>query len=291
MLGLNFARGTDPKAGPIPSVPPEGIKGSLVIVGGGAWVDGIQDTFLELAGGKGARLVVIPTANGKADRPELLTSYTAWKAKGVASVVVLHTLRPEQANDLTFVKPLTQATGVWFAGGDQSRLMTSYRGTGVERELKKLLSRGGVIGGISAGAAVMSPVMITGGKALATVGEGFGLLPGCVVDQHFMNRQRLHRLLGVLDQYPGYVGLGIDEETAVVVHGRILTVLGNQKVHVCIPGSDGKAATSQVLKMGDRLDFISLCQTASQRARPVLRGEAARTPVPTVGPRPSSPTR
>src|SRR5206468_722813 len=104
----------------------------------------------------------------------------------------------------------TEATAVWMGGGDQSRLAAAYRGTAVERELKNVLRRGGVIGGSSAGAAVMSSIMITGGNPEAQVDTGFGLLPGFVIDQHFHNRNRLARLRGVLAKNPEYLGLGID---------------------------------------------------------------------------------
>ena len=196
--------------------------GALVIVGGGGLPDPIRERFLELAGGRKARLVVIPTANRKADLPGPLKTYLLWKAQKVASVTVLHTRDRRRANDPAFVKPLTEATGVWFTGGDQSRLADAYRGTRVERELHKVLSRGGVIGGTSAGAAVMSRVMIVGGNPEARVGTGFGLLPDVVVDQHFTNRKRLNRLLGVLGkkEHGDCLGLGIDEATGVVVRGR-----------------------------------------------------------------------
>ena len=97
--------------------------------------------------------MVIPTASNKADYPELLTSYSSWKAQKLASVTVLHTRSREQANNPAFVKPLTKASGVWISGGDQSRLMAAYHDTLVEKELQRLLARGGVIGGTSAGSA------------------------------------------------------------------------------------------------------------------------------------------
>ena len=101
-------------------------------------------------------------------------------------------------------------TGVWLSGGDQSKLVAAYQGTAVEKELQRLLARGGVIGGTSAGAAVMSQVMILGGRTPVAVGTGFGFLKGVVVDQHFLTRHRLDRLLGVLARYPQYPGLGME---------------------------------------------------------------------------------
>jgi cyanophycinase len=232
--------------------------GTLVIVGGGGMPNTIRDRFLELAGGKKARLVIIPTASYKADRPELLKSWGYWKAQEVASVTLLHTRDRKQANDPKFVKPLTEATGAWISGGDQSLLAAAYHGTAVERELQKLLARGGVIGGTSAGASIMSSVMITGGNPDAQTGTGFGLLPQVVIDQHFDNRHRLKRLMGVVSKYPQYLGIGIDEQTAVEIRGTAAWVLGNEKVSICIPASGPLASEVRVLKAGDRLDLLAV---------------------------------
>jgi cyanophycinase len=232
-----------------PAVPPGGqLPGSLVIVGGGALPNTIRDRFLQLAGGTKARLVVIPTASALFDATGVSPSFEFWKSQGPSSVVLLHAHSREEADRPSFVRPLTEATGVWLAGGDQSRLAAVYHGTAVERELLRLLARGGVIGGTSAGASIMGSLMITGGNPAARVGEGLGLLPGVVVDQHFSQRNRLSRLLGVLAANPRYVGLGIDEQTAVVVQGHTLSVLGDQAVRLCWPQS-GKEQV-RVLKAG-----------------------------------------
>jgi cyanophycinase len=228
-------------------------SGSLVIAGGGLLPGAVRDCFLELAGGSRARLVIVPTASPSLDGRPLQehSSCAAWQevAGQVESLVFLHTRQRDRANEASFVRPLTMATGVWIAGGDQALLIDAYRGTAVERELRHLLARGGVIGGTSAGAAVMSDPMIRGGNPVAELGKGFGFLPGALVDQHFSERQRLPRLQGAVGRYPGYLGLGIDEQTAVVVQGRIATVLGNRQVHVCSPGQD----SVKVYRSGDRI--------------------------------------
>ena len=258
--------------------------GWLVIVGGGGLPDGVRNRFLELAGGKNARLVIIPTAHTKADRLETMASYAYWKAQQVASVTFLHTRKPAEANDPQFVKTLTEATGVWFPGGDQSMLVTPYRGSLVERELHRLLARGGVIGGTSAGASAMSRLMIVGGNPQAQVGAGFGLLPEVVIDQHFHNRNRLPRLLGILTKHPQYVGLGIDEETAVVVHSGLATVLGNANVRLCLPGASKNPAQVRVLKAGEQIDLgallvaPALAAAPSPPAKPPTHSPQAATP-------------
>jgi cyanophycinase len=232
------------------------------MVGGGGIPDAIRDCFLNFAGGKKARLVVIPTANIKAEQPDELKSWAYWKSQDVASVELLHTRQRAVADQLTFVRHLSDATGVWLMGGDQSRLIAAYKDTAVESELRKLLERGGVIGGTSAGAAVMGPLMIRGGEMVAEVGQGLGFLPGVVIDQHFMKRKREHRLHGVVGRYPQYLGLGIDEQTALVVKGQTVTVLGNAEVRVCtaLPGS--RPATALVLRAGAEMGLAELWRAA-----------------------------
>src|SRR5262249_56303382 len=104
---------------------------------------------------------------------------------------------------------------------------------GVEREVEGGRAGGGAVGGTGAGAAIMSSLMIAGGTQEAEIGTGFGLLGGVVIDMHFANRDRLHRLLGVLARHPECTGVGIDEETALVVRGDTATVEGNGNVRAC----------------------------------------------------------
>ena len=231
-------------------------KGKLVIVGGGGMPDGIRDKFMALAGGKDARLVIIPTASSAADEKGEEAAYLApWRKYSPASVTMLHTRSRDQANDPDFVLPLARATAVWFGGGDQTALVAPYLGTAVERELKYLLGRGGVIGGTSAGAAVMSDVMIEGGNPIAQVGRGFGFIRNAVFDQHFLRRNRVNRLLGVLADRPGLIGLGIDEGTAFVLEGERWSVVGRSYVIACGMGKDGKPVRFETFGDGDHGTF------------------------------------
>jgi cyanophycinase len=232
-----------------------GASGALVIVGGGNLPASVGDKFVALAGGREARLVVIPTASYLADTSTPLETFAEWKPPAVACVVRLHTRDRAVADDPAFVRPLAEATGVWLSGGDQSLLTAAYHGTRVEAQLRQLLARGGVIGGTSAGAAVLSAIMIEGGSSVAEVGEGFGLLPDLVVDTHFAQRHRLTRLQGVVAKRPACVG--IDEETAVVVTSSGLTVLGNANVWVCKHGGNGSADV-QLLHAGNQADLMAL---------------------------------
>ncbi|MBY0513772.1 MAG: cyanophycinase, partial [Gemmataceae bacterium] len=219
-----------------------------------------------------AKIVVIPTASADADDPNKAESFTKeWAEAKPASVVVLHTRDRKTADGPSFAAPLTTATAVWFPGGDQTRIVQAYRGTLVETELKKLHARGGVIGGTSAGAAVMSDVMIEGGTDTARVGPGLGFLPGFIVDQHFVARKRQPRLEGAVAAHPGYVGLGIDENTAVVLTGRSGKVVGDSTVTVCLAKGAGRPALAEVLakpsaNWAGGLDLFQLRRAAANRA-------------------------
>jgi cyanophycinase len=205
---------------------------------------------MALAGGTAARLVVIPTASRSADRKEDEEWYLSpWRKYSPAKLTLLHTRLREKANDPAFVKPITEATAVWFGGGDQVELVAAYRGTVVEREFQALLKRGGVIGGTSAGAAVMSDVMIEGGNPKADVGRGFGFVTNAVVDQHFLRRSRVNRLIGVLSVRPHLIGLGIDEGTAFILQGDQWSVAGRSYVIACEVNQDDK--TCRIESFGD----------------------------------------
>jgi cyanophycinase len=230
--------------------------GALVLVGGGNLPNSVRQRFLELAGGRKARLIIIPSASalpGAAAR-----SFAFWNTSEVKSVRILDAVDRRQADDPRFYRQLRDATGVWISGGDQCRLADLYGGTGVERELAQVLRRGGVVGGTSAGASIASAVMMAGTEQ---AGKGFGLFAQAIIDQHFSNRGRLPRLLSLLRHHPDLFGIGIDEETAVVIRGGEVTVMGNGTVSVCQPASSG--ASVRVYRAGSRFQ------------QPLLRGVAA----------------
>jgi cyanophycinase len=268
------ARAAEPPA----REPPGELPGALVLVGGGTTPGPARQRFLELAGGAKARLVVIPTA-GAGDGAEIEQALDAWKKAPAASLALLHTRDRKQADDLAFVKPLADATGVWIEGGDQARLTAAYLGTAVERGLKQVLARGGVVGGTSAGAAVATEVMIEGGNPHPQVGRGFGLLPGFVVDQHLLRRNRVNRLLGVLDSHPGLVGLGIDEGTAVIIKGRTLSVVGDSYALTVLSPSPRRPLSVQALHAGESADLIALGRAAVARAEPPFPPDHPPSPV------------
>lgn len=261
---------------------PEPIKGTLVICGGGKLPDAIWARFHQLAGGPKARLVLIPTVNPAAEKIASEKILEPWKKFAVTSLVPFHTRSQQRADDADFVKPIADASGVWISGGDQALLAAAYCGTAVEAELKKLLARGGVIGGTSAGAAIMSRLMIARGNPTAQ-DHGLGLLPNVVIDQHFLKRDRLNRLVKVLAGHPGWAGLGIDEETAVVVQGRTMTVLGNSYAVTVLSASSKRQPGFQVLRSGEKADLLALGRAALARAQPPFPPEKPPTPVVSRG--------
>ncbi len=254
--------------------------GSVVLCGGGAFPPQIQERFLQLAGGKNASLVIVPTADEKADTADQEAALAAWKKRGFTAVTWLHSRDRTTADSPAFLKPLLEATAVWFEGGSQDRIAAAYVGTAFERELRAVLQRGGVVGGTSAGAAVMSRVMIERGNPVPDIGTGFDVVPGVIIDQHFSQRERQPRLMNALGRHPGLVGLGIDEGTALIVRGRQLDVLGEGRVSVCITEGNGRAATQTVLKPGMPADLVGLRRAAHFRTLPPFPPEEV--PVPEV---------
>lgn len=232
-LALLFAAvnvGGQPPPKPPVADPP---KGALVLVGGGKMPADVRAAFLDKAGGAAkAKVVVIPTASAAADDADEHPAYLKpWRDAKAGEVTLLHTRDPKTANSDDFVKPLRDATGIWFSGGDQSKLTKAYAGTKVLEAIKERYRDGAAVGGTSAGAAVVSGVMITGGTDEATTADGFGLLGGAVVDQHFSQRKREKRLAGVIAKHPKLLGIGLDEGTAVVIAGDAAEVLGEGEAH------------------------------------------------------------
>lgn len=247
--------------------------GGSLLIGGGKISEEIRDHFVALAGGRSARIVIIPTASGLAESAVIVEP---WKRYGLASVTRLHAKTREEAEKPGFSDALDDATGVWFSGGFQQRLASRYLDTEVERRLHDVLDRGGVIGGSSAGAAVMTRVMIAGGREEARLDRGFDLLPDAVVDQHFLKRNRLGRLLGVMKQHPKLLGIGVDEKTALVVdvRARRARVVGESYVVACVPETATDPSRVRFLKPGDEADLTALRTRPETAVAPAIDFDA-----------------
>ena len=238
-------------------LPPKAVaaSGKLVICGGGWLPESVYQEFIAHAGGRKARLVHIPTAWPVEDSAAYRRVYNGWLDYDVASFEFVHTNSRKYADTDRFIRPLENATGVWIGGGAQGRLADIYGGTKVEAALKRLLERGGVIGGTSAGASIMSKTMIrTGDHTEAEMGEGLGFLSRVVVDQHFSQRGRHTRLLGVMQDHPDLLAMGLDEGAAVLVHGNRLRVLSGEGVTIGATRAGGRMTLLYHLKSGEEAD-------------------------------------
>jgi cyanophycinase len=215
-----------------PALAQPAAKGHLVIAGGGGLPDRILEKTIQLAGGPAAPVVVLPQASEEADTGDVVSEM--WRKAGATTVT------PLALTDLAAARKAVDAASlIWFPGGDQVRLMKALEGTGLPEVIARRYRDGAVVGGKSAGAAVMSAIMLTGDADLQgmTVGAtktapGLGLWPGVIVDQHFLKRQRQNRLMSLVLEHPELVGVGIDEDTAVIVSGKRFVVLGENTVVV-----------------------------------------------------------
>ena len=213
-------------------------RGALVIVGGGRVGPEILTRFFDLAGGRDAPLVVIPTANGADTFPDDWSGLKMFKDFGVTNITLLHTTDRRIADSEEFVRPITTARAVWFPGGRQWRLVDAYLHTRTQREVERVLERGGVVGGSSAGASILASYMVRGARENNDImmapgyEEGFGLIKGVAIDQHMLTRNRQDDLEEVIAKHPEVLGIGLDESTAIVVRGQQFEVTGASKVAI-----------------------------------------------------------
>ena len=233
--------------------------GHLVIIGGHEDRNHgkeILSRFVELAGGASARIVVITAASKIAD--EMWEIYDkAFGDLGVTQRAHLPLESRADANDEEKVRMVAEADGIFMTGGDQKRLLAIIGGTALDAEMHTALKvRGACIGGTSAGASAMSGHMLAQGKTdllpekgAVSLGAGLGFLHRVVIDQHFSERQRLSRLLSVVAQNPYLQGIGIDENTALVVErGRGIEVVGEGSVTIV----DGRTMDTNIADIADR---------------------------------------
>lgn len=209
--------------------------GQLVIIGGAE--DRSNDCtilreFVRRAGGRQARIVVMTAAT---DLPgEVGRDYRdIFERLGAESAQIVDTPRREDADTAENLDAIRQATGVYFTGGSQARITGRLQDTELDRLLHERYQQGLVVGGTSAGAAMMPDMMIVEGESetnprveVVDMDRGMGFMPGVVIDQHFAQRGRLGRLLSALAQQPVVLGLGIDENTAMIVNGDFFEVVG-----------------------------------------------------------------
>jgi cyanophycinase len=258
--------------------------GPLVIVGGGTQPPALVEEFVRYAGGPGqGRVVVLAMASASGDRSGAAKA-AALRALGVRAENLW--FAREAADHDSIVARLDSATGIWFGGGDQARLMSVLRGTRAEHAIRRRHREGAVIGGTSAGAAVISDLMITGEERTTTARvdtaqdwttiarnsvvtePGLGLLPTAIIDQHFVRRKRGNRLLTLVLEHPALYGVGIDEGTALIVErdgqwrvagASVVMIYSARASTITSPPAPlgGNALSVHVLPQGSRFNPIT----------------------------------
>lgn len=195
--------------------------------------------FVRLAGGRDARVVVIPTASSMAE--EAFEVYqSVFGRQHVTDISLVNPQTRQEASDPGLIEAIDHATGVFVTGGNQLKLGQLIVGTPVHDAITRAYHRGAVISGTSAGASVLSQFMISMGEEgvvprqrVSQVSAGMGLLPGVILDQHFGQRTRYARLLSLIAASPSLLGVGIDEDTAAeITNERTMTVVGSGAVYV-----------------------------------------------------------
>lgn len=209
---------------------PENPKGHLFIIGGGERPDSLMTKYLALGGGIEAKILIVPFASGDiVDTGEYQEGQ--FKAMGCKEVSYINCAKEEIDVEENLAR-LDGVTAIFFSGGDQNKLTAYLAETKFLEKIRNIYKEGGVIGGTSAGAAVMSKIMLTGQEGINGDGsgdfkvikagnvqtaEGFGFITSAIVDQHFIYRKRENRLITLVIENPGLKGIGIDEATAIIV--------------------------------------------------------------------------
>lgn len=242
--------------------------GIQIITSGGKIADSL---FVSLIGGSDANVLFIPTAasslrsdvgtiwnpdeerNKEAFRQDLLKRFN------LNRITILHTRNRSEANTENFVAPLRNAKAIWISGGNPGRFMSVYRGTLFEKELKSFLQHGGIIGGESAGAIVQGSYTIRGNPdkpVLMVEGseKGIGLIQNVAVNPHLSAQKRENELVTIIDKYPALMGIGIDDNTGILIKGGIGEVFGSGRVAI-YDNKKYNAGWYYWLKPGDRFDF------------------------------------
>jgi cyanophycinase len=232
----------------------------LIAIGGNLKMDGsIMDQILQRSGGENARLVVFPTASNRLNGGEEYIE--AWQKMRLGTSAVLLPVRERaQAFESQYIDAVQNATCIFFAGGDQIRITTVFAGTPLVEAVRNVYERGTVVVGTSAGAAMLGRVMITGGRSgsgaragMAQFAEGLDFEKRILFDQHFHQRSRIGRFMFALAIHPHLIGVGIDEDTAAIISGDCLEVIGSQTVTIL----DGQGLRESNIDQISGTDWLS----------------------------------
>ena len=207
-------------------------KGKLIIIGGGSIPDSLFSFFANYMGGKDQPIVYIPTATTDEEYIQKGEHLIKFSSRGFTNLSTIHTRNKKEADDPKNIALLRNAKGLYFGGGDQQLIADAYAGTKLYDEFIALLDRGGVIMGTSAGATIMGSLMV-GGDARDDISKkyafnpAFSFMTNTALDQHVLARNRQFDLISVVEYYPGTLGIGMDESTAIIVEAGKFKVWGN----------------------------------------------------------------
>jgi cyanophycinase len=214
-------------------------QGTLVIIGGHEDHDGERVILKEVASLVPNGRLVLATVASHSPEGYFEQYQASFRELGVKEVTELYIEDRVEAAHQEKLKALDGIDAVFFSGGDQLRITSQIGGTPIYERVREIFEGGGVIAGTSAGASAMSETMLVKGQSASSfrIGDvhmapGLGLLPNVIIDQHFAERGRIGRLLGAVSQNPRELGIGIDEDTAIVVTGHEFRVLGSGAVYL-----------------------------------------------------------
>lgn len=215
-------------------------SGTLLIIGGNADDSIFIPMFKKLAGGDSAEIVIIPTARDDeslSDDPDFKKLISRFEKYNFKKINVLHTRNPIIANSPEFIEPLHTATGVWFQGGRQWRLADSYLNTLAHLDIYGVLHRNGVVAGTSAGATIQGSYLARGDtktniKMMGDHEEGLSLIKNIAIDQHLLARNRQFDMFEIINNKPELLGIGLDENTGILVKKNTFEVVGEHYVAI-----------------------------------------------------------
>jgi len=243
----------------------------------------ILSTFAQLAGGKRARIAIVPTASS------IETAGHRYKAiflgMGVESAEVVYIGSREDANSEQVTDHIKDATGIFMTGGNQMRLSAMIGGTRFEQVVRTANEHGVIVAGTSAGASILSAHMVALGASggtpklrMAQMVAGFGLISNVIIDQHFRQRDRIGRMLSLVASNPGLLGIGIDEDTAAIIDDQdVIEVIGRHSVTI-VDGSEIFSDIFQVKAYGEitvsnaRLHLLTPGRRFDMKTRALIAG-------------------
>lgn len=253
---MQSAQSSTPAVVPAVGFPPSsGIAAGPCLAIGGA-EDKVNDrtilaTFLQLAGGAGARIAIVPTASSMENGGERYRRLFA--EMGAETVDVIPIMSREDANGRVPLAPLAESTGIFLTGGNQMRLSAMMGGSDAEALIRQRQGAGAIVAGTSAGASILSAHMVAMGASgpsprlrMAQMVAGFGLVPDMIIDQHFRQRDRIGRLLALVAANPSLLGVGIDEDTGILIdEAGVMEVVGRQSITIV----DGRRMVSDIAEV------------------------------------------